>query len=101
MSAEVFPHPTVQEVAFEIRYPHMFIIENKIGEFQEGIITEFPDSQLVLERQMVLTSTGPEGKLEKVPEQEPPVIRKLWVFKSEKGYEVRVATNSLVIVSHH
>jgi len=98
---EVFQYPTVKEVDFEIRFPHLFLIENKIGEFQEGIASEFPESQLVLERPMVITSTGFEGKSERIPEPEPSISRKSWVFKSEKGYELRVSTNTLTIISGH
>jgi uncharacterized protein (TIGR04255 family) len=100
MPTEIFQFPSVKEVDFEIRFPHLFIIENKIGEFQEGIIAEFPDSQIILEKQMMFTNTGIEGELEKVPDAEP-VIRKSWLFKSEKGYEVKIATNLLIVTSHH
>lgn len=101
MTDEVFLYPTVKEVDFEIRFPHLFIIENKIGEFQQGIITEFPESQIVLERQMLLASTGFDGKLENVPESEPSIAKKSWLFKSEKGYELKIATNILVLTSRH
>jgi uncharacterized protein (TIGR04255 family) len=101
VSGEVFQYPTVKEVDFEIRFPHLFIIENKIGEFQESIIKEFPESEIVLERQMMLTTTGPEGRFEKIPEPEPSVTKKSWLFKSEKGYELKIATNVLWIVSRH
>ena len=50
---------------------------------------------------MVLTTMGTDGKLKGIPEEEPQIIRKSWIFKSEKGYEVRVATNLLQIISNH
>jgi uncharacterized protein (TIGR04255 family) len=101
MPDEVFQYPTVKEVDFEIRFPHLFIIENKIGEFQQGIIAEFPESQIILERQMMFATTGLEGKLEKIPEPEPTIVKKSWLFKSEKGYELKIATNILVLTSRH
>lgn len=101
VSTEVFKYPTVKEVDFEIRFPHLFIIENKIGEFQESIVAEFPDSQVILERPMMFTTTGSEGKFEKIPEPEPSIARKSWMFKSEKGYELKIATNLLGITSRH
>jgi len=102
MSTEVFPHPTVKEVAFEIKFPHLFSIENKIGDFQDKIITQFPDSALVLRRQLVFADTGLEGKFEHVPVKEgsePDIVRKIWVFKSKEKIEVRVQTNSISIIS--
>ena len=47
MPTEVFLHPTVKEVAFEIKFPHLFSIENKIGEFQDKIILQFPESSQI------------------------------------------------------
>jgi uncharacterized protein (TIGR04255 family) len=102
MSTEVFPFPTVKEVAFEIRFPHLFSIENKIGDFQDKIIMQFPDSRQVLRRQVMFADTGLEGKFENVPvkdESERDTVRKIWVFKSKEKIEVRVQTNSIAIVS--
>ena len=100
MPTEVFPHPTVKEVDFEIRYPNLFSIENKIGDFQQRIIAEFPDSQQVFHRQMLFADVGPEGKLTGIPDQLGPA-RTSWIFKSKQQNEVRVTTNSLAIISTH
>jgi hypothetical protein len=35
---EVFPNPTVKQVAFEIRFPNLFYLESKIGELQVKIM---------------------------------------------------------------
>ena len=80
---------------------HLFIIENRIGEFQQGIIEEFPDSQLVLGRPLLFADTGLDGRMEKIPEPEHSMSRKSWVFKSEKGYELKISTNILILTSHH
>lgn len=102
MSTEVFPYPTVKEVAFQITFPHLFSIENKIGDFQDKIVMQFPDSSLILRRQVVFADTGLEGKFESVPVKkglEPETVRKIWVFKSKEKIEVSVQTNSITIIS--
>jgi uncharacterized protein (TIGR04255 family) len=93
MAEEVFKYPTVKEVAFEIRFPHLFSIENKIGDFQDKIINQFPDSSQVLRRQIVFADTGLDEKLE------PNTLKKIWVFKSKDKIEVKVLTNSINIAS--
>jgi uncharacterized protein (TIGR04255 family) len=102
MSGEVFPYPTVKQVIFEIRYPNLFSIENKMGEFQEKIISEFPDSQAMIRRQIVFADVGPEGKLMSIPDVFGEGMgKKVWIFKSKQQHEVNVSTNSLSITSSH
>ncbi len=102
MSGEVFPHPTVKQVVFEIRYPNLFSIENKMGDFQERIIGEFPESQAVIRRQVVFADIGPDGRLMNIPDQFGESIgKKLWTFKSKQQHEINVSTNSLAIVSNY
>lgn len=101
MAGEIFPYPTVKRVIFEIRYPNLFIIEKRIGDFQEKIMHEFPESKLVFRRQLVFADIGPEGKLESVPEFEPKGSKKIWYFKSEEKHEINVLTNALSITSEH
>lgn len=102
MSTEVFPYPTVKQVAFEIRFPHLFSIENRIADFQDKIITQFPNSELVFRRHVVFADTGLEGKLESIPDKkgiEPDTVRKIWVFKSKERIQVQVQTNSISVIS--
>lgn len=100
MPGEVFPYPTVKKVMFEIRYPNLFSIENKIGDFQERIISEFPESQALFRRQMLFADVGPEGKLINVPDRfGQDVGKKIWVFKSKEQHEISVSTGSLSITS--
>jgi len=102
MSGEVFPFPTLKQVVLEIRYPNLFSIENKMGDFQEKIIGEFPESQAVIRRQVVFADIGPEGKLMSIPDQFGESMgKKLWTFKSKQQHEINVSTNSLSIVSSH
>ena len=61
--AEVFSNPTVKEVAFEIRFPSLFYIERKIGDFQEKIIKEFHKSSLIYRQPMLLAGGSPAAKI--------------------------------------
>lgn len=96
---EVFPNPTVKQVVFEIRFPSLFYIENKIGEFQIKIIKEFPNSNLLYRRHLLIADMGPKAKFEPPVEQEEGA--KVWEFQSDKKYSLNVTTNSLYIVSEH
>ena len=69
MINEIFPHPTVKRVVFQIRFPNLFYIENKIGDFQMKIMKEFPQSALIFRKQVVFADIGPEIKLENIPSQ--------------------------------
>ena len=100
MSDEVFPYPTVKSVAFEIRFPHLFSIENRIGEFQEQIMVNFPESRQVLRQQLMFRDSTDDIKLERIRKEiNPNSVTKGWVFKSLDKTEVTVHTNSLNIVS--
>ena len=63
---EVFPNPTVKQVIFQIRFPNLFYMENKIGDLQLKIMKEFPQSALILRRQILLADIGSETKLENI-----------------------------------
>ena len=93
---EIFPNPTLKQCVFEIRFPNLFYIENKIGDLQVLIMEKFPESALLYRRQFVIVDKGPEGKLD-VPEEE--LGRKIWQFKANEKYELNVLNNSLNITS--
>jgi hypothetical protein len=56
---EVFPNPTVKQVIFQIRYPNLFYIENKIGDFQLKVMREFPESALIMKQRVIFAEFGP------------------------------------------
>ena len=95
---KIYPNPTVKQVVFEIRFPSLFYIENKIGDFQIKIIKEFPNSNLLYRRQILFADLGPKAKFEPPPEE---AGAKVWEFKSDKQYSLNVTSNSLYIVSEH
>ena len=64
---EMFPNPTVKQVIFQITFPNLFYIENKIGAFQLKIMKEFPQSTLLFRRQVLFADVGSESKLAEIP----------------------------------
>lgn len=99
---EIFPNPTVKQVIFEIRFPMLFFMENKIGDLQLKVMKEFPDSALILERPFAILDMGQKGKIEKLPPKTDEEFgRKIWEFKSEKNYKFSVSGRSLSIISKY
>lgn len=96
---EVFPNPTVKQVVFQIRFPNLFYLENRIGDLQLKIMKEFPESSLIYRRQVVFADIGPEGKLEELPPELEKRSRKIWQFRSPKNYRLNVLNDSLDITS--
>lgn len=94
---EIFPKPTVKQVIFQIRFPNLFYLESRIGEFQLKVMKEFPESALLFRRQVVFADVGPESKLENIPQDADG--KKIWQFKSPKKFELSVLSNSLDITS--
>lgn len=99
---EIFLNPTVIQVSFEIRYPNLFFIEDKVGDLQIRVMEQFPESALVLRKQVVFADVGPDGKVISPPRDlNDEIVKKIWQFKSEKDYEFNVLSNSLYIISKH
>ncbi|MCR3907145.1 MAG: TIGR04255 family protein [Tenericutes bacterium] len=101
MPKETFNFPTVKLVLFEMKFPHLFSIEKRIGDFQERIMSDFPKSKLGISRSIVFSETGPDGKLVELPDQfSRDTGVKTWVFYSEKNnIRLEVQTNRLILVS--
>ncbi|MEK9137489.1 MAG: TIGR04255 family protein [Bacteroidota bacterium] len=99
---EIFPNPTVKQVAFEIRFPNLFYLENKIGDVQVKVMSQFPESALLFRRQIVVADLGPGAKTEDIESQvDKGFATKIWRFRSPKGIELDVSTDSLVLRSVH
>jgi len=96
---EVFPNPVLKQVFFEIKFPNLFYIESKIGEFQLNIIQKFPQSSLLFRRQIVFADLGPEVKQESVVDNaEDNLSKKVWQFKSDEA-EINLSSNSLILTT--
>jgi uncharacterized protein (TIGR04255 family) len=98
--SEVFPNATVKQVIFQIRFPNLFYIENRIGDFQVKIMSEFPESRLLHRRQILLAEIGDEVKLEGTSQDATDKsLKKIWQFSSPKNYQLNVLSDSLDITS--
>lgn len=93
---EVFPNPTVKQVIFQIRYPNLFYLENKIGEFQLLVMEKFPETQLLYRQQVVFADIGPEAKID-LPE--PQKGNKVWSFESPQKVKLHIISDSLDLTS--
>lgn len=101
VNEEIFINPTVKEVDFEIRFPNLFYIENKIGELQLKIMNEFPNSSLVFRAPIAFANVGAKGEYSLPPGFQEEAGNKIWEFESEKDYELKISSNSLIISSKH
>lgn len=82
---EVFPNPTVKQVIFQVRFPNLFYIESRMGEFQLKVMKDFPKSSMALTRQ-ILIAQGVQIP-EAAPAQsnaQPSEVGKVWNFESER-----------------
>ena len=97
---EVFQNPTVKQVIFQIRFPNLFYMESRIGEYQLKIMKDFPESSLLL-TQSVVIATGISTDVQNFdnPSDDHPSIKKIWQFKSPDGIILNVQTDSLDICS--
>jgi uncharacterized protein (TIGR04255 family) len=101
---EVFPTPLVKQVAFEIRFPNLFFIEGRIGEFQVQVMRDFPQSELVQRRSfMLLAGKVDSPDAQELAKQQGSDIQKIWQFKSDSGTRVEISSKNLVVVAekHH
>lgn len=96
---KLYSNPTVKTVVFQIRFPNLFFLESRVGDFQIQIMKEFPQSNLVLEQQFLISSNIAGAQQPKLDEQESHGIKKIWQFISKKGYELRLTTDSLSVTS--
>lgn len=97
--SEVFQNPTVKHVIFQIRFPNLFYIENKIGEIQMRIMEEYPESKLLFRQQLVFADIGPDVKIDNANEAKEQHSKKIWQFKSPQKIELNIMSDSLDINS--
>lgn len=100
-SGEVFPNPLVKQVIFAIRFPNLFFLGDRIGNFQVKVMKEFPKSTLVLRRSLVLTDEADTQKLEQMVSdlKEKEGVNRVWQFESEHGVKLEVSSDLLALVS--
>jgi len=97
---EIYARPTVNQVIFQIRFPNLFYIATKIGDFQLKIMERFPESKLLQQRGIVIAELGPEASLRDLPEPPSHVgLQTIWQFCSPEGVKLGVTSNSLDLSS--
>lgn len=97
---EVFPNPTVKQVVFQIRFPNLFYLESRIGDFQVEIMNLFPESSLALQQPFIIANLGSNVKIEDLNERlNSENTKKIWSFSSPKHYAMNVLSDSLDITS--
>jgi len=99
---KIYPNPTVKKVIFQIKFPNLFYIENKIGDLQLKIMEKFPQSSLLFRKQIVFADIGPGVKLENISNDlGEEKGKKIWQFKSSKNFQLDVLSDSLDISSQY
>jgi len=97
---EVFLNPTIRQVIFQIRFPNLFYLESRMGEFQMKVMKDFPKSGLTLSRQFVIAEVDKIPDVVKMQDESRGLeVGKIWNFASENGVELHVKTNSLDLSS--
>jgi uncharacterized protein (TIGR04255 family) len=92
---EVYVHPTVNQVIFQIRFPNLFTIASKIGDLQVKIMDRFPESNLLQSRSILIADLPPDAKLNDLPEPPPtPGSQTIWQFISPEGVQLNVTNSS-------
>ena len=91
---EIFTNPPLHEVAFEVRFPHLFYINQRIGEFQLEIMDDFPKSSQIFEHAFAIDEKGIAVK-----DNENPIPS--WHFENESGKtKITIHSNKLNIISN-
>ena len=97
---EVYRNPTVKQVIFQIRFPNLFYIESKIGDYQMRVMERFPDSRLAYRRNILIANVGPDVSVGDIPKPtDDAQVSKIWSFRSREGVELNVEMDSLAISS--
>lgn len=96
----VFQYPTIKQVVFQVRYPTLFYLDNKIGDIQIKLMERFPKSSILTRRQMIVANYSSDVKsidLDNVKNDDE--IQKIWQFKDEHDTTVNILNDSIDISS--
>jgi uncharacterized protein (TIGR04255 family) len=97
---EVFPNPTVEQVIFQVRFPRLFFLEGKMGDYQLKVMKEFPQASEIHARNILLAHLAPEDDEANSAESDrDPGIEKIWRFENDRGVILNVKTDSLDLSS--
>lgn len=97
---ELFPNPTVKQVIFQIRFPNLFFLAERIGAFQIKVMKRFPKTSQLVRRPLFFTDQADQENLaELAQEARSEGAKQIWQFRSEEGVQLNVATDSLSLES--
>jgi uncharacterized protein (TIGR04255 family) len=96
---ELYLNPTVKQVIFQIRYPNLFSLDSKMGDFQTRIFARFPQAALLYRRHLMVADLGPGAKIDDLKSEEQ--TGKVFQFTSATKYVLSVQSNSLDITSEY
>ena len=88
-------------MAFEVRFPNLFFIEARIGDFQVRVMKDFPQSELVLRRNFMFVTGNPGNLEDAIKQQQGENVDKAWQFKSTSGGKLEISIKNLVLTSEH
>lgn len=98
-SGEVFPHPTVKQVIFQIRFPKLFFLQSKIGDLQLTLMSRFPKSESVVQRALIMAQGSSESLQELLKDRPSDEDERIWRFEDDQGVIIEVKLDALTIVS--
>ncbi len=97
---EIFPRSLVKNVIFQIKFPNLFYLKDRIGDFQTKIMKDFPESNLIIRRPILITTETDKDKRDKlVDDLQDESASSVWQFKSERGVVLEITKDSLSLVS--
>lgn len=92
---EVLKNPSVVEVVFEVRFPNLFYIAQKIGEYQLEIMDDFPKASQIIEQSVVIGGAKANVSDENIEKPIP-----FWQFENKTGKtKIIIRSNRLNIIS--
>lgn len=97
---EIFQFPTVKKVIFQIRFPNLFYLDSKIGDFQMKIMKDFPKSGVITRKQFIVANYDSNIKsieFDKINESEE--VNKIWQFKDTNDTTINILSDSVDISS--
>lgn len=94
---EIFPNPTVKQVIFQIRFPNLFYLESRMGDYQIEIMDAFPTSALSVRKKFMIAVLEKDQVAKEGPDSLD--AEKIWSFKSQSGVDLNVHTDSLDLSS--
>ncbi|MCK7523160.1 MAG: hypothetical protein MZV64_38560 [Ignavibacteriales bacterium] len=87
---DIFPNQSVKKVIFQIRFPNLFYIESKIGDFQLRIMEMFPSSSLLFRKQLLFADLGPDVKPADIFNKDDSQSgKKIWQFNLREKLQIK------------